>query len=70
MDWLVFLEVQGTLTSLFQHQSSKASILRRSAFFMVQLSHLYMTTGKTLNVVLTALYQIQHPIYFVLFTQI
>ena len=48
MDWLVFLEVQGTLTSLFQHQSSKASILQCSAFFIVQLSHPYMTTGKTI----------------------
>src|SRR5574342_827337 len=47
MDWLDLLAVQGTLTSL-QHHSSKASILRRSAFFTVQLSHLYMTTGKTI----------------------
>ena len=46
MGWLDFLEVQGTLKSLLQHHSSKASILRRLAFFMVQLSHLYMTTGK------------------------
>ena len=45
--WFDLLAVQGTLKSLLQHQSSKASILRRSAFFMVQLSHLYMTTGKT-----------------------
>ena len=42
------LAVQGTLKSLLQHHSSKASILRHSAFFMVQLSHLYMTTGKTI----------------------
>ena len=42
------LAVQGTLKSLFQHHSSKASILQHSAFFMVQLSHPYMTTGKTL----------------------
>ena len=48
MDWLDHLAVQGTLKSLFQHHSSKASILRRSAFFIVQLSHPNMTTGKTL----------------------
>jgi len=47
MDWLDLLAVQGTLKSLLQHLSSKASILRRSAFFIVQLSHPYMTTGKT-----------------------
>ena len=47
MDWLDFLAVQGTLKSLLQHHSSKASILRCSAFFIVQLSHPYMTTGKT-----------------------
>uniref|UniRef100_A0AC11CSD1 Uncharacterized protein n=1 Tax=Ovis aries TaxID=9940 RepID=A0AC11CSD1_SHEEP len=47
MDWLDLLVVQGTLKSLFQHHSSKASILRCSAFFMVQLSHPGMTTGKT-----------------------
>ena len=48
MDWLDLLAVQGTLKSLLQHHSSKASILQRSAFFMVQLSHPYMTTGKTI----------------------
>ena len=48
MDWLDLLAVQGTLKSLLQHQSSKASILQCSAFFIVQLSHPYMTTGKTL----------------------
>jgi len=48
MDWLDLLAVQGTLKSLFQHHTSKASILRRSAFFTVQLSHPYMTTGKTI----------------------
>ena len=47
MDWLDLLAVQGTLKSLLQHHSSKASILRRSAFFTVQLSHPYMTTGTT-----------------------
>ena len=48
MDWLDLLVVQGTLKSLLQHHSSKASILRRSAFFTVQLSHPNMTTGKTI----------------------
>ena len=48
MDWLDLLAVQGTLKSLLQHHSSKASILRHSAFFTVQLSHPYMTTGKTI----------------------
>ena len=47
-DWLDLLAVQGTLKSLLQHHSSKASILRRSAFFTVQLSHPYTTTGKTI----------------------
>ena len=51
MDWLDLLAVQGTLKSLLQHHSSKASILRHSAFFIVQLSHQYMTTGK--NIALT-----------------
>ena len=51
MDWLDLLAVQGTLKSLLQHHSSKASILQHSAFFILQLSHPYMTTGKT--VVLT-----------------
>ena len=48
MDWLDLHAAQGTLTSLLQHHSSKASILQCSAFFMVQLSHPYMTTGKTI----------------------
>ena len=48
MDWLDFLAVQGTLKSLLQHHSSKASILRGSAFFIVQLSYPYITTGKTI----------------------
>src|SRR5574337_1154972 len=47
MDWLDLLAVQGTLKSLLHHHSSKASVLQRSAFFTVQLSHPYMTTGKT-----------------------
>ena len=48
MDWLDLLAVQGTRKSLLQHHSSKASILRHSVFFVVQLSHPYMTTGKTI----------------------
>ena len=48
MDWLDLLAVQGTLESLLQHHNSKASFLRRSVFFIVQLSHPYMTTGKTI----------------------
>ena len=48
MDWLDLLAVQGTLKSLLQHHSSKASVVRCSAFFIVQLSHPYMTTGKTI----------------------
>ena len=49
MDWLDLLAVQGTLNNLLQHHSSKASILWRSAYFRVQLSHPYMTTGKTIG---------------------
>ena len=49
MDWLDILAVQGTLRSLLQHHSSKASVLQYSAFFIVQLSYLYMTTGKTIS---------------------
>ena len=48
MDWLDLLEIQGTLKSLIQHHSSKASVLQHSAFFIVQLSHPYMATGKTI----------------------
>ena len=48
IDWFDILVVQGTLKSLLQHHSSKASILQHSAFFMVQLLHPYMTTGKTI----------------------
>ena len=51
MDWLDLLAVQGTLKSLLQHHSSKTSILRRSTFFIVQLSHPYMTTGKTIALI-------------------
>ena len=52
MDWLDLLAVQGTLKSLLQHHSSKASILQHSAFFTVQVSHSYMTTGKTIALTL------------------
>ena len=55
MDWLALLAVQGTLKSLLQHHSSKASILQHSAFFTVQLSHPYMTTGKTIALTRRAL---------------
>ena len=51
MDWLDLLAVQGTLKSLLQHHSSKASILQRSAFFTVQLSHPYLTTGKSIALI-------------------
>ena len=51
MDWLDLLAVQGTLKSLLQHHSSKASILRHSAFFIVQLSHPYVATGKTIALI-------------------
>ena len=51
IDWFDLLAVQGTLMSLLQHHSSKASILQLSAFFMIPLSHPYMTTGKTIFVV-------------------
>ena len=55
IDWFDLLAVQGTLKSLLQHHSLKASILWRSAFFMVQLSHPYMTTGKTIAVTIQTL---------------
>ena len=51
-DWFDLLAAQGTLKSLLQHHSSKASIIQRSAFFIVQLSHPYMTTGKTIALTL------------------
>ena len=51
VNWFDLLAVQGTLKSLLQHHSSKASVLRRSAFFIVQLSHPYMTTGKTIALI-------------------
>ena len=60
MDWLNLLAVQGTLKSLLQHHSSKASILWHSAFFIVQLSHPYMTTGKTIALTAAAVHSINH----------
>ena len=59
IDWLDLLAVQGTLKSLLQHHSSKASILHRSSFFMVQLSHPYMTTGKTIALTRWTLYLLE-----------
>ena len=63
IDWLDLLAVQGTLKSLLQHHSSKASILWRSAFFMVQLSHPYMTTGKTIALTRQKNSPIKIPLY-------
>ena len=54
IDWFHLLAIQGTLKSLLQHHSSKASVLQPSAFFIVQLSHAYMTTGKTIALTLSA----------------
>ena len=59
MDWLDLLAVQGTLKSLLQHHSSKASVLRHSDFFTVQLSHPYMTTGKTIALTAAAAKSLQ-----------
>ena len=78
MDWLDLLAVQGTLRSLFQHHSSKASILWPSAFFTVQLSHPYMTTGKTIALtrwpfvgkVMSLLFNIQRLLYFKIVRQL
>ena len=64
MDWLDLLAVQGTLKSLLQHHSSKASILQRSVFFMVQLSRPYMTTGKTIALTrLTFASKVMSPLF-------
>ena len=65
IDWFDLLTVQGTLKSLLQHHSSKASILQRSAFLMVQLSHLYMTTGKTiaLTIIPSDMYLLNIPLF-------
>ena len=65
MDWLDLLAVQRTLNSLLQHHSSKASILRHSAYFIVQLSHPYMTTGKT--IALTRRTFVDKIIFFLIF---
>ena len=69
MDWLDLLAVQGTLKSLLQHHSSKTSILRCSAFFTVQLSRPYMTTGKTIALTNVTRSQGRHPIIFALIYQ-
>ena len=67
MDWLDLLAVQGTLKSLLQHHSSKALILRHSAFFIVQLSHPYMTTGKTITLTRwTFVGKVKSPLFFFL----
>ena len=58
IDWFDLLAIQGTLKSLLQHHRLKASVLRRSAFFMVQLSHSYMTTGKTIALTMGTVYKI------------
>ena len=60
IDWFDVLAVQGTLKSLLQHHSSNASILRRSAFFTVQLSHPYMTTGKTIADAKASVYDVRN----------
>ena len=68
MDWLDLLAVQGTLKSLLQHHSSKASILRHSAFFIVQLSHPHVTTGKTIALTRrTFVDKVMSPIFNMLF---
>ena len=64
IDWLDLLAVQGTLKSLLQHHSSKASILQSSVFFMVQLSHLYMITGKTIALTLRTFVSKMMPLIF------
>ena len=67
IDWLDLLEVQGTLKSLVQHHSSKSSILQHSAFFMVQLSLPYMTTGKTMSLTRqTFLGEVMYLLFYIL----
>ena len=69
MNWFDLLAVQGTLKSLFQHHSSNASILQHSAFFMVQLSHLYMSTGKTVALTIqTFVRKVMSPLFNTLST--
>ena len=64
MDWLDLLAVQGTLKSLLQHHNSKVSVLRCSVFFMVELSHLYMTTGKAVALTLwTFVYKVMSQLF-------
>ena len=67
MDWLDLLAVQETLKSSLQHHSSKASILQHSAFFMVQLSHLYMTTGKTIALTIWTFVSKVMPLLLILY---
>ena len=64
MNWLDLLAVQGTLKSFLQHHSSKASILQCSAFFMVQLSHPYMTSGKTIALTIWTFVDKEMPLFF------
>ena len=64
VDWFDFLVVQGTLKSLLQHHNLKASVLRYSAFFMVQLSHLHMTTGKTIALTIVSISSIDSNINY------
>ena len=63
IDWFDLLAVQGTLKSLLQHHNSKASIFQHSAFFIVQLSHLYMTTGKTIALTIWTILSVSIPVY-------
>ena len=71
MDWLDLLAAQGTLKRPLQHHSSKASILQRSAFFMVQLLHPYMTTGKTVSLtILTNIDKLMSLIFFLIFSNL
>ena len=70
IDWLDLLAAQGTLKSLLQHHSSKASILRRSAFFTVQLPHLYMTTGKTIALTRWKVFTLKLILFQVLYLEI
>ena len=67
MDWLDLLAIQGTLKSLLQHHSSKASILQCSAFFIVQLSHPYMTTGKMIALTRWTFVSKVMPLLFIMF---
>ena len=63
IDWFDLLAVQGTLKSLLQHHNSKASIFQHSAFFIVQLSHLYMTTGKTIALTIWTILSVSILVY-------